>query len=96
LDFLKLHHLQVVHETALACEYSHRPFALLRYDEYVDLVVEFLELLNPAIRLERLFGFVPEQYLIGPHWNATRGEIQQGIERALAARGTWQGRRYPR
>jgi len=94
LDFLKLHHLQVVHETALARQYSNQPFALLRYDEYIDLVVEFLELLDPAIRLERLFGFVPEQHLVWPRWNATKGEIQQGIERALAARATWQGRLY--
>jgi hypothetical protein len=96
LDFLKLHHLQVVHGTALARQYSDHPFALLTYDDYVDLVVEFLELLNPAIRLERLFGFAPEEHLAGPHWHATKAEIQHGIERALAARATWQGRCYRR
>jgi hypothetical protein len=92
LDFLKLHHLQVVHETALARQYSSHPFTLLGYGEYVDLVVAFLELLDPAIRLERLFGFVPEEHLVGPHWNKTKAEIRRGIERALAARATWQGR----
>src|SRR5262249_12400672 len=60
MDFLKLHHLHIVRHTALAREYQSRPFRLLGFGEYVGLVVEFLELLNPVIRIERLFGLAPE------------------------------------
>jgi uncharacterized protein len=94
LDFLKLHHLHVVRGTELARQFLDTPFTLPDYESYIDLVVEFLELLNPAIRLERLFGMAPGELLLGPHWNKTKAEIQQDIEQALELRGTWQGRRY--
>ncbi len=94
IDFLKLHHLHVVRHTAMGREYLARPFPLLGYQEYLDLLVSFLERLNPAIRIERLFGLAPEDQLLGPHWQKTKAEIQYDIERTLANRGTWQGRLY--
>jgi radical SAM protein (TIGR01212 family) len=94
LDFLKLHHLHLVRGTALAEQFLRDPFPLPDYQSYLDLVVEFLELLSPAIRLERLFGLAPEAQLLGPHWGRTKAEIQHDIEHRLAVRGTWQGRRY--
>jgi len=95
LDFLKLHHLHVVRNTALARQFLNQPFPLLGYGQYLDLLIEFLEHLDPAVRLERLFGLTQEEQLLGPHWGKTKAEIQHGIEHALAARATWQGRCYP-
>jgi radical SAM protein (TIGR01212 family) len=94
LDFLKLHHLHIVKGTPLAEVYRRTPFPLLPYEAYLDLVVDFLELLNPSIRLERLFGIAPEDQLLAPRWGRTKAEIQYGIECALSNRNTWQGRRY--
>jgi radical SAM protein (TIGR01212 family) len=94
IDFLKLHHLHVVRHTALGKEYEQSPFPLPSFEEYVDLVVDFLERLDPAIRLERLFGLAPEEYLLGPHWGKTKAEIQYAIEKRLAYRDTFQGRLY--
>jgi len=94
LDFLKLHHLHVVRNTDLGQQFLNEPFPLLGYEEYLDLLVEFLELLDPSIRLERLFGLTQEEHLLGPHWGKTKAEIQRGIEQTLAARTTWQGRRF--
>ncbi len=94
LDFLKIHHLHVVRHTALAQEFLQHPFPLLGYEQYLALVVEFLEFLNPSICVERLFGLAPEKHLLGPHWGKTKAEIQSDIERTLTMRGTWQGRRY--
>lgn len=96
LDFLKLHHLHVVRHTAMAQEYQKHPFPLLAYEEYLDLVVDFLERLNPSIRLERLFGLAPENLLLGPHWGKTKAEIQYAIEQSLQKRKTYQGRLYRR
>jgi radical SAM superfamily enzyme len=87
--------LHIVRHTALGREYQKQPFRLLGYREYLDLVVEFLEALNPAVRLERLFGLAPQDQLLGPHWSKTKAEIQYGIERTLAERDTYQGRLYP-
>jgi hypothetical protein len=94
LDFLKLHHLHVVHGTALAREYLAAPFPVLEYGEYLDLLVAFLERLNPEICIERLFGTAPDELLIAPSWNKTKAELQRDIEQTLAVRDTWQGKYY--
>jgi uncharacterized protein len=94
LDFLKLHHLHVVRNTALGREYEQSPFPLLGFEDYVDLVVDFLERLNPAVKLERLFGLAPEEYLLGPRWGKTKAEVQYAIETRLVCRDAYQGRLY--
>jgi uncharacterized protein len=94
LNILKLHHLHVVRNTRMEEEYLSHPFPLLGLEEYADLVVDFLERLNPAIFIERLFGTAPEDLLIGPVWGKSKGEIQRTIEQRLAIRNTYQGFRY--
>jgi radical SAM protein (TIGR01212 family) len=94
VDFLKLHHLHVVRDTALAVEYQSNPFRLLELKDYADLVVDFLERLNPSVFIERLFGFAPEDQLVGPVWRKSKGEIRSYIERRLAERNAYQGRLF--
>jgi radical SAM protein (TIGR01212 family) len=94
IDYLKLHHLHVVRGTAMGREFQNRPFRLLEFGEYVELVVDFLERLDPGIKLQRLFGLAPEEQLLGPLWGKSKAEMQYGIERRLAERGTFQGRLF--
>jgi uncharacterized protein len=91
LNFLKLHHLHVVRGTAMANEYGISPFRLPELEEYADLVVDFVERLNPQIYLERLFGTAPADQLIGPLWGKSRAEIQRHIDQRFAARNARQG-----
>jgi radical SAM protein (TIGR01212 family) len=91
LNFLKLHHLHIVRKTMMEAEYRSRPFPLLGFEEYVELVVDFLERLNPDIYIERLFGTTPKGQLIAPIWGKGKGEIRRYIEQRLAARDTFQG-----
>jgi radical SAM protein (TIGR01212 family) len=92
LNFLKLHHLHVVRGSALEGEYRKDPFSLPGFEEYTDLVVDFLERLSPAIVVERLFGFAPEDQLVGPVWGKSKAEIRRHIEQRLVERDTYQGR----
>ena len=92
IDFLKLHHLHVIRHTAMAREFESKPFPLLEYEAYLDLVVDFLERLAPGIKLQRLFALAPESQLLGPHWGRTKAEMQRDIERRLVQRNSWQGR----
>jgi radical SAM protein (TIGR01212 family) len=94
LNFLKLHHLHVVRDTALETTYRTKPFPLLGLGEYSDLVVDFLERLSPSIFIERLFGFAPEDQLIAPVWGKSKSEIRRYIEERFVARDTYQGKRY--
>ena len=92
LDSIKLHHLHIVRDTAMAREHEQKPFSLLGYEEYLELVTDFLERLNPSIRVERLFGHAPDAQLIGPRWGKSGAEIRRDIEERLAGRNTYQGR----
>jgi hypothetical protein len=76
----------------MAREFETRPFPLLGYEAYLDLVVDFLERLAPEIILQRLFALAPESQLLGPHWGRTKAEMQRDIVRRLVQRHSWQGR----
>ena len=94
IDFLKLHHLHIVKDTPMEREFRDNPFHLLDLGEYVELVIDFLERLNPAILIERFYGTAPKEQLVGPVWNISRGGIRHAIEQRFKERNTWQGRLY--
>jgi hypothetical protein len=92
IEFLKIHQLQVVKDTALARMFEEEPFHVFGYEEYLDFLVEFLERLRPDIVLQRLFATAPDDILIAPNWGASRHRLIADIEKRLAARDTRQGR----
>jgi len=94
LNFLKIHHLHVVSGSRLAEEYRRERFPLPTLEEYVDLVIDFLERISPDIVVERLFGAAPVGQLIAPIWGKSRGAIYGRIRQRLAERDTYQGRLY--
>ena len=93
-DFLKVHQLHVVRNTALGAMYQKQPFPLMGYEEYLDLLVDFLERLNPRIIIQRLFGEAPPRMLIAPHWNIRNTQLLQLLDQKLEERDTWQGKKY--
>jgi uncharacterized protein len=92
IDVLKLHHLHVVRHTAMGREYLEKPFPLPGFQEYLELVVDFLERLDPRVRIERLFGLAPDDQLIAPRWEKTKAEVQYAVEQRLEERDSWQGK----
>ena len=93
-DFLKIHQLHIVKETALANQFNREKFKLLTYDEYISVLIAFLERLNPEIIIQRMFGEAPPHTLIAPRWGKRNSEALQRIERELIKRDTWQGKFY--
>ncbi len=95
LEYLKLHHLQVVKGTALAREYFDSPFRVFTFGEWVELVSDFLELLRPDIAIARMSGSAPPHMLIVPQWGRKKHpEVKQQVMNTLLARGTRQSARY--
>ncbi|MBN2365005.1 MAG: TIGR01212 family radical SAM protein [Calditrichaeota bacterium] len=93
IDSLKIHHLHIVKKTVLAKKYQEQPFPLFTFPEYMDLVVEFLERLNPRIKVQRLSGETQPGMLIAPQWGGLRADaIQRRLEKELEERDTWQGK----
>lgn len=94
INTLKLHQLQIVKGTAMETDYRKHPgkYTFFDLDEYIDLVIRFLERLSPEIVMERFAGEVPPDFIAGPTWGVIRYDrVLQKIEKSLEARNTRQG-----
>lgn len=96
VENLKLHQLQIHRGTRMAVEYLRDPahFNLFSVEDYLDLVVDYLELLNPAMVIERFVSQAPSGMVIAPKWGLKNYEFTAKLEKRLEARLTWQGKRY--
>lgn len=94
---LKLHQLQLIRHTHMAKEYAEAPetFHLYSADEYIELVIDFIERLNPSIVVERFVSQSPKELLIAPDWGLKNFEFTAKVNKRLEERDTWQGKFYP-
>jgi radical SAM protein (TIGR01212 family) len=90
VDGVKLHLLHVMRGTRLAQMYERREIRVLERDEYVGLVCDFLERLEPGISIQRLTGDGGRD-LIAPLWSLAKFEVLNAIDVELERRGTRQG-----
>jgi radical SAM protein (TIGR01212 family) len=96
VDNLKLHQLQIHRKTLLERQYERNPekFHMFAVDEYVELIVDYLEVLNPKIVVERFVSQAPDEMLVAPKWGLKNFEFVAKVEKRLAERDTWQGRLF--
>ena len=96
IDTLKIHHLQIVKHTMMAFQFRNKPemFTFMELDDYIDLVVDFIELLNPNIILERFFSESPASMLIYPKYGLKNFEVKYLVEKRLEERNAKQGRLF--
>ena len=93
-DFLKVHQLHVVVGTALERMYRKQPFDFMSPQQYIDLIIRFLERLNPRIIIQRLFGEAPPRTLVAPHWGVRNTQLTRMLEQEMERRDTWQGKNW--
>ena len=96
VENLKLHQLQIHRGTRMASEYQRDPsdFNLFSVEEYIELVVDYMELLNPDIVVERFVSQAPPGMVLAPDWGLKNFEFVAKLEKRLAERDTWQGRLF--
>jgi len=94
IDGVKLHNLHVIKHTPLEKLYEREPFSLFTRTEYVALVVDFLERLNPKIVVQRLTGETYRAITVAPQWSIDKISVHNEIFKILRDRDTWQGRLY--
>lgn len=97
LTTVKFHQLQIFKDTQMAEEYLTHPtdFHLFTLDDYIEFVIDFIERLNPDIVIERFAGEVPPRYLVSKPWlNLRYDQVLALIEKRLAERDTYQGKKY--
>lgn len=93
---LKLHQLQIHKKTLLEKQFEQNPenFKLYTAEEYIELSIDYLELLNPKIIVERFVSQAPADMLIAPKWGLKNFEFVAKVEKRLKERDTWQGRLF--
>lgn len=93
---LKLHQLQLIRNTRMAREFEEKPsdFHLYTADEYIELVVDFIERLNPSIVVERFVSQSPKELLIAPDWGLKNFEFTAKVNKRIEERDAWQGRLF--
>ena len=96
LTTLKLHQLQLIKGTRMAEEYFANPegFHLFGADEYVDLVIDYVERLRPDIVLERFVSQSPSSLLAVPGWGLKNFEFVEKVRHRMEERNAYQGRLY--
>jgi radical SAM protein (TIGR01212 family) len=96
LTTLKLHQLQLIKGTRMAHEFEMQPedFHLYSADEYIDLVIDYVEHLRPDIILERFVSQSPKDLLIAPDWGLKNHEFTDKVKKRMRERDAWQGKKY--
>jgi uncharacterized protein len=91
VDGVKIHLLHVMRGTPLEAQYRAGEVRVLDRDQYVGLVCDFLERLDPGIVVHRLTGDGNRADLVAPLWSLQKFEVLNLIDGELERRGTGQG-----
>ncbi len=97
LSTLKLHQLQLIRGTRMAREQEQHPQDFHLYtdvDEYIDLVIDYVEHLRPDMVLERFVSQSPKELLIAPDWGLKNYEFTARLQKRMKERGAYQGKLY--
>ncbi len=92
VDAVKIHNLYAVKNTPLADQVVRGEVTLMEREEYIRVLINFLELLPPACLVERISGEAPPDYFLGPSWCLDKPSLRQAILAEMGRRDTWQGK----
>lgn len=90
---IKIHMLSILKDTPLAYLYEKDKFHVLTKDEYVDIVIDQLELLRPEIIIHRITGDPKIDDLIEPNWLVKKFCVLNDIDKEMVRRDSYQGKK---
>jgi hypothetical protein len=96
ISTLKLHQMQVLKGTRLESLYNENKsaFADLALENYVRIVANLLDMLNPEIIVERLTSESPREMVLYPDWNGRKNfEVSHIVNAFMKKNGMFQGRK---
>lgn len=91
---IKIHSLMLLKGTVMEQIYNKTPFPFLTLEEYVDIVVDFLEILPEHIIIQRLTGDGYRDIFIAPDWCRNKLKVLNAIDKELKKRNSFQGIRF--
>lgn len=90
---IKIHMLSILKDTPLEELYQREHFKILSKEEYIDIVIEQLELLRPEIVIHRITGDPKVEDLIEPKWLIKKFCVLNDIDKEMVKRDTYQGKK---
>ena len=93
IDGIKIHMLHILKDTKLEELYNKEKFHILTKEEYIDIVINQLEYLNPNIVIHRITGDPSVEDLIEPKWLVKKFCVLNDIDKEMVRRDTYQGKK---
>lgn len=96
LRCIKLHQLQLIKGTKMAQQFQEHPewFHLYSADEYINLIVRFIERLNPQFVIERFISQSPKDLLLNNGWGLKNYEFTDKLEKRMNELNILQGKHF--
>lgn len=94
LNGVKIHNLHILKDTFLEKLYYEGKVSVLKEDEYVKLVCDFLENIPNDTVILRLVSSAKKEYLIAPLWMNNKFNIITKINQELENRNSYQGKNF--
>lgn len=93
VDAVKIHMLHILKGTKIENLYEKDKFHILSKEEYIDIVINQLELLDEKIVIERITGDPIKDDLIAPLWLTKKFCLLNDIDKEMVKRDTYQGKK---
>jgi hypothetical protein len=96
LDSVKFHQLQLIKGTAMAREFEKNPedFPSFAMGDYLELMMEIVELLPPRLVIERIAGEVIPGMGLREGWGIRYDGVLKAFEKLLEENDSWQGKKF--
>jgi len=96
LDSVKFHQLQLIKGTSMAREFEKKPedFPSFTLEEYLELMVEIVELLPPRLVIERIAGELTPGMGLREGWGLRYDGVLKAFEKLLEEKDSWQGKKF--
>lgn len=88
---IKIHMLNIIKDTPLETLYNKEHFHVLTKEEYIDIVINELELLDSKIVIHRITADPDPKTLIEPTWLLKKTVLLNDIDKEMKRRNTYQG-----
>lgn len=93
-EYVKLHLLHILKGTKIAEEYENGEFSAMTLKEYVNAVVDCIEVFKEETVFQRLTGDGGKDDLIAPLWSLKKFVVLNEIDKEMVRRNTYQGSKY--
>ena len=90
---LKLHHLQVIRDTALHSLYAEGQTPVFSLAGYIGFLLRVLPVIPAGITIHRLWATAHPDLLVAPKWGKLATSLSRMLQEKMAESGIWQGQR---